>query len=123
MMCYSYSLNFTDDTFTLENIKKMTKDVKDWENLGVLIGIREPKSRFHKIKQVHTHAQSQKEGLLQAWYETHPLASWSLLHQGLQMMGETEAAKLIQNNFLQGMPSLLHNFYTLLILITLFFRS
>ena len=80
----------------------MTEDVTDWETLGVLIGVQEPKSRFHKIKQVYKHPKSQKEGLLKMWHDTHPLASWSLLQQALRMMGEMEAAKLVKKKFLQG---------------------
>ena len=80
----------------------MTEDVADWESLGVLVGIREPRTRFLKIKQVYKDLKSQREGLIQGWYDSHPLASWSLLHQALTMMGEHESAKLIKKEFLKG---------------------
>jgi len=40
--------------------------------------------------------------MLALWYDTHPFASWSLLHQALIMMGETKAAESIQEKYLQG---------------------
>ena len=82
---------------------EMIKEVSKWEKLGILIGICEPKYKFDKIKQQHKDPEAQKEEMIRRWYDTHPLASWSLLHQALSMMGETEAAQETQDNFLQGM--------------------
>ena len=81
----------------------MIEEVNEWEVLGLYIGIREPKSKFDKIKQQHEDTEAQKEEMIQLWYDTHPLASWNLLHQALSMMGETKAAQEIQEEFLQGM--------------------
>ena len=82
---------------------EMIKKVNEWEVLGLYIGIREPKHKFDKIKQQHKDTEAQKEAMIQLWYDTHPLASWGLLHQALSMMGETKAAQEIQEEFLQGM--------------------
>ena len=81
----------------------MIEEVNEWEVLGLYIGIREPKHKFDKIKQQHKDTEAQKEAMIRLWYDTHPLASWSLLHQSLSMMGETKAAQKIQKKFLQGM--------------------
>ena len=70
--------------------------------LGVLLGIRDPETKFHKIKQMHKDPAAQKEAMLQLWYTTHPLASWSLLHQALKMLGYREEAKSLQERFLGG---------------------
>ena len=94
---------FSDDTFTPENITDMVKDVEDWEVLGVLLGIRDPDSKYSKIKQVHQDPEKQKMAMMRLWYSTHPLASWSLLHQALNMKGETKAAKAVQEKFLKGL--------------------
>ena len=70
--------------------------------LGVLLGIRDPETKFHKIKQMHKDPAAQKEAVLRLWYTTHPLASWSLLHQALKMLGYREEAKSLQGRFLGG---------------------
>ena len=91
-----------DPSFTLPNILSLTEGVKDHEMLGVLLGIRDPETKFHKIKQMHKDPAAQKEAMLQLWYTTHPLASWSLLHQALKMLGYREEAKSLQERFLGG---------------------
>ena len=85
----------------------MTKDVEDWEVLGVLLGIRDPESKFEKIKQSHKEPNAQREAMLTLWHTNHPLASWSLLHQALNMKGDTKAAQTIQKTFLKGVISFL----------------
>ena len=80
----------------------MIQNIKDWEVLGLLLGIRYTKSKFNEIKVIHEELEAQREAMITMWYETHPFASWSLLHQALSMMGETEAARVIQNEFLKG---------------------
>ena len=80
----------------------MTKDVKDWEILGVLLGIQDPESKFEKIKQAHKEPEAQKEAMLILWHTNHPLASWSLLHQALKMKGDMKAAQAVQKRFLKG---------------------
>ena len=81
---------------------KMTEGVINWEVLGLLIGIREPKYKYDKIKQKHKDPKKQKEEMMLLWYNTHPYASWSLLHQALSMMGESKAAQAIREQYLQG---------------------
>lgn len=81
----------------------MVKDVQDWEILGVLLGIRDPESNFNKIKQKFKDPERQKKAMIHHWHSTHPLASWSLLHQALQMKGEIKVANLLQQRFLKGM--------------------
>ena len=80
----------------------MTAEVEDWEVLGLLIGICEPKYKYDKIKQKFKDPKKQKETMLLLWHNTHPFASWSLLYQALSMMGEMNAAQAIQNQYLQG---------------------
>ena len=80
----------------------MTKDVDDWEVLGVLLGIRDPETTFDKIKQSHKEPKAQKETMLTLWHTNHPLASWSLLHQALNMKGNTKEAQAVQKKFLKG---------------------
>ena len=80
----------------------MTKDVEDWEVLGVLLGIRDPDSKFEKIKQQHKCPVAQKEAMLTMWHTNHPLGSWSLLHQALNMKGDTKAAQAVQKTYLKG---------------------
>ena len=92
----------TDASFTLANILLMTDGVQDHEGLGVLLGIRDPKTKFEKIRQSYKSAKEQKKALLRLWYTTHPLASWSLLHQALNMIGDIKAAKAVQETFLGG---------------------
>ena len=83
----------------------MVKDVQDWEILGVLLGIRDPDSNFNKIKQKFKDPERQKKAMIHHWHSTHPLASWSLLHQALQMKGEIKIANLLQQRFLKGILS------------------
>ena len=87
----------------------MIEEVNRWEVLGFFIGVCEPKLNFEKIKQQYKqcHPEVQKEAMIQLWYDTHPLASWNLIHQALSMMGETKAAQEIQEKFLQGMNLLI----------------
>ena len=80
----------------------MTEEVDDWELLGLFIGIREPKYKYDKIKQKYEDPKGRKKALIALWRDTHPFASWSLLHQALSMMGETKTAKAIQKQYLQG---------------------
>ena len=80
----------------------MTEGVQDHEGLGVLLGIRDPQTKFHKIRQLHKSIKEQKEAIIHLWYTTHPLASWSLLHQALNMIGDIKAAKTVQEKFLGG---------------------
>ena len=93
---------FADDTFTIENITLVTEEVRNWELLGILTGIHDPKYKIDKIKQKHKDPNMQKRAMLALWYDTHPFASWSLLHQALSMMGETKEAESIQEKYLQG---------------------
>ena len=80
----------------------MTRDVEDWEVLGVLLGIRDPESKFEKIKQLHKKPDTQREAMLTLWHTNHPLASWSLLHQALNMKGDAKAAQAIRETLLKG---------------------
>ena len=80
----------------------MTEGVQDREGLGVLLGISDPKTKFENIKKVHKDPESQREAIIYQWFTTHPLASWSLLHQALVMIGEREAAKAVKDKFLGG---------------------
>ena len=91
-----------DASFTLANVLSMTEGVRDHEALGVLLGIHHPKTKFAKIKQLQKTIEGQKEALIRLWWETHPLASWSLLHQALNMIGEFKAAKDVKEKFLGG---------------------
>lgn len=84
----------------------MIKDVQDWEVLGVLLGIQDPDTKFDKIKQVHKDPEKQKEAMIHHWQSTHPLASWSLLHQALNMKGDIQAAKAVKERFLKGVKML-----------------
>ena len=86
----------------MANVLSMTEGVQDHEGLGVLLGIRDPQTKFHKIRQLHKSIKQQKEAVLHLWYTTHPLASWSLLHQALNMIGDIKAAKTVQEKFLGG---------------------
>ena len=96
-------VSLADASFTMTNILSVTEGVQDHEGLGVLLGIRDPKAKFAKVKQMHKDDPAeQKNALLGIWYSTHPLASWSLLHQALIMLGDTEAAKTVQEKFLGG---------------------
>ena len=97
------SIYVSDATFTLINILLMTADVEDWEVFGVLLGVCNPEAKFEKIKQLYKDPKSQKEAMLNEWYATHPLASWSLLHQALNMKGDTIAAKAVQEKYLKGL--------------------
>ncbi|CAI8056640.1 hypothetical protein GBAR_LOCUS30868, partial [Geodia barretti] len=96
-------LSAQDSSFTMANVLSMTEGVQDHEGLGVLLGIRDPQTKFHKIRQLHKSIKEQKEAILHLWYTTHPLASWSLLHQALNMIGDIKAAKTVQEKFLGGM--------------------
>ena len=69
----------------------------------MLLGIRDPDSKYSKIKQIYQDPEEQKMAMMKLWHSTHPLASWSLLHQALIMKGETKAAKAIQEEFLKGL--------------------
>ena len=93
---------FPDDQFTIPKIMKMIQNIKDWELLGSLVGIKNSMYTFHQIKQIHQKCEARREAMITLWYETHPFASWSLLHQALSMMGETEAAQAVQEQFLKG---------------------
>ena len=98
----STSISPTDASFTLANVLSMTEGVQDREGLGVLLGIRDPKTKFEKIKQIHKDPEAQRVAIVRQWFTTHPLASWSLLHQALVMIGEREAAKAVKDKFLGG---------------------
>ena len=99
--CDTFILS-AEASFTMANILSITERVQDHEGLGVLLGIRDPKTKFEKIRQSYKSAKEQKEALLRLWYTTHPLASWSLLHQALNMIGDIKAAKAVQEQFLGG---------------------
>ena len=101
---------FPDDQFTIPKILKVIQNIKDWEVLGLLVGIRDPKYKFSKIRQIHHNSDTCREAMITLWYETHPFASWSLLHQALSMMGETEAAQAVQEQFLKGKYNLVFSF-------------
>ena len=81
---------------------KTVAKVEDWETIGILIGVRDPKHMFYRIKQSSKNPEAQKEELFQIWCSTHPLASWTLLSQALRIAGESEGAKYIQQHFLKG---------------------
>ena len=106
---------FTDATFTIDQILEMTKEVVDWKTLTVMVGTHDPRNKIEKVLQHHKNCESQRAAVLKGWYETHPFASWSLLHQALVMMGETETAQAIQEKFLQGTyECIIHVFSTLI---------
>ena len=86
----------------MANILSVTEDVQDHEGLGKPLGIRDPKRELENIRQIHQDPSAQKKALLHVWYSTHPLASWSLLHQALITLGATEAATTVQEKFLGG---------------------
>ena len=98
---------------------KITKPLSDIEALCILIGIRERQYRFTKFKK-HQNIEKKKEELFSIWCKTHPLASWSILHQALVMMGETEAAKSIQTQYLKGRNSYILMHVTCVIIATTF---
>ena len=84
----------------------MIKDVQDWEVLGILLGIRDPDTKFDKIKQINKDPEKQKVAMIHHWHTTHPLASWSLLHQALNMKGDIQTAKAVQEKFLKGVKNI-----------------
>ena len=102
LQCKTHFSFFTDASFTLANVLSMTEGVRDHEALGVLLGIRDPKYKFAKIRQLQKTVEGQKEEIIRLWWETHPLASWSLLHQALNMIGEFKAAQAVKEKFLEG---------------------
>ena len=106
--CISFSLSFSfsDATFTLANVVSVTVDIDEVELLGILLGIRDAISKFDKIRQCFTDNSEQRNALLELWYTTHPLASWSLLHQALNMKGDRKAAKAVREQFLKGQHTL-----------------
>ena len=88
--------------FTIPNIVSLTEGVKDHESLGVLLGIRNPKSRFQKLKQINPEPAQQRTSMFRHWHLTHPMASWSLLYQALQMIGAHGPAEEIRKKYLSG---------------------
>ena len=80
----------------------VTEEVEDWQTLGITIGLHDPKYKINKIKQRCKDPISQKKAIITLWHDTHPFASWGLLHQALSMMGETKAAQEIEEKYLQG---------------------
>ena len=103
---FSLSFSFPDATFTLANVVSVTVDIDEVEFLGILLGIRDAISKFDKIRQRFTDKSEQRNSLLELWYTTHPLASWSLLHQALNMKGDRKAAKAVREQFLKGQHTL-----------------
>ena len=103
---FSLSFSFLDATFTLANVVSVTVDIDEVELLGILLGIRDATSKFDKIRQCFTDNSEQRNSLLELWYTTHPLASWSLLHQALNMKGDRKAAKAVREQFLKGQHTL-----------------
>ena len=99
-------LFFLDATFTLANVVSVTVDIDKVELLGILLGIRDARSKCDKIRQRFTDNSEQRNALLELWYTTHPLASWSLLHQALNMKGDRKAAKAVREQFLKGQHTL-----------------
>ena len=103
---FSLSFSYSDATFTLANVVSVTVDIDEVELLGILLGIRDAISKFDKIRQRFTDNSEQRNALLELWYTTHPLASWSLLHQALNMKGDRKAAKAVREQFLKGQHTL-----------------
>ena len=106
VILFSLSFSYSDATFTLTNVVSVTVDIDEVELLGILLGIRDAISKFDKIRQCFTDKSEQRNSLLELWYTTHPLASWSLLHQALNMKGDRKAAKAVRQQFLRGQHTL-----------------
>ena len=107
MLLKSVSFVFSDADFTIPNVLSYMNEVEDHESLGVLIGIRNPKTRFEKLKQQYPNPEDQKREMIGHWFMAHPLASWSLFYQALYMIGAHGPAAEIQKKYLSGQRKLI----------------
>ena len=94
----------SDPNFTVENVREVMAEVRNWIGVGIWLGV--PDSKLEKISQQSSTEREKSLALGDYWVNTDPDASWEKLATGLYQWGE-ERALAVTKQYLQqqGMSS------------------
>ena len=87
----------------MQNLSSALKEVCDWHQLGIQLGI--PTSELRKIEEDYPKSNRRMSETLDAWLQQTPRASWSDVVSALQQMGENTVAESVCQKYIRGVPS------------------
>ena len=95
----------SDPTLTVENVREVMAEVRDWRRVGRWIGLGVPLSKREEISQQSSTEKEKSLALGDHWVNTSPYASWERLARGLYQWGEKGALAVTKQYLQQGMCS------------------
>ena len=87
----------------VQNLSSALKDVCNWHQLGIQLGI--PTSELRKIEEDYAKSDRRMTETLNAWLQRTPSAPWSDVVSALQQMGESTVAESVRQKYIGGVPS------------------
>ena len=84
----------------MENVREVMAEVRDWLNVGDLLGV--PLSKRLEIMQQSSTVREKSLALGDFWVNTAPDASWEVLARGLYLSGEKGALAVTKQYLQQG---------------------
>ena len=93
----------SDPTLTVENVREVMAEVRNWERVGRQLGV--PDSKLLEISQQSSTEREKSLALGDYWINTAPVASWERLARVLYRKGEDRAVAVTRQYLQQGMCS------------------
>ena len=90
------SLLPADPTHTVHNVTTVVAPVRDWDNLGIYLGV--PQTKRDEIRSKYSTDEKKKEALIDYWLCCSPVASWGKLAGVLHFMEEKQSLQLVQRH-------------------------
>ena len=85
-----------DPTLTLHNVTTVVTPVRDWNRLGVCIGV--PLAKYSEIDSKYSTDDKRKEAVIDYWLRCSPVVSWGELAGELHYREEKQSLQLLQRH-------------------------
>ena len=102
----------SDPTLTVENVREVMAEVRNWIGVGMYLGI--PPSKLQEISQQSSTEREKSLALGDYWVNTAPDASWEQLATELYQRGEERAVAVMkqqQGKVVHDLLKLVFTFY------------
>ena len=91
----------SDPTLTVENVREVMAEVRNWESVGDWLDVSNSKQQ--EISQQSSTKREKSLALGDYWVNNHPHASWKRLARKLYYCGEKRALAVMKQYLQQGM--------------------
>ena len=90
----AFSLLLADPTLTLHNVTTVVAPVRDWDRLGVSLGV--PQAKRSEIVSKYSTDEKKKDALMDYWLRCSPAVSWGRLAGELHYWEGKQSLQLVQ---------------------------